>query len=288
MGREMYRRPGCGAKGSPQPRGPLAAVTLHRGTVISVTCDISRPRYAGVFGGGGWFGIAFALGVLEGLKSHGIDLGRSPMLGTSAGSWAAAATATGMRFAAFDPSSRVRIPDPRPGSLHRAATELFGDHRAPNVSAVAVSLPTFSRVVLSGTTHPLADLVAASSALVPVFPAHRVGSTVYVDGGTRSAVSADLAADADLLVIIAPLAAPMFGPLGPYVKRRTDHGITAWQRRTGAPVLYYTPDKLSLAPIRAPHHLFDASRTKEVFTAAAALAAGPLQHIEPSDHRALR
>jgi predicted acylesterase/phospholipase RssA len=53
----------------------------------------SVPTFAGVFGGGGLFGIGYALGVIHGLRDHGIDLTNSPMLGTSAGSWAAAATA---------------------------------------------------------------------------------------------------------------------------------------------------------------------------------------------------
>ena len=55
-----------------------------------------RVPLAGVFGGGGLFGIGYALGILDGLKEQGLDLSGSPMLGTSAGSWAASAVAFGV------------------------------------------------------------------------------------------------------------------------------------------------------------------------------------------------
>ncbi|MSZ81056.1 MAG: patatin-like phospholipase family protein, partial [Actinobacteria bacterium] len=58
----------------------------------------SLSPLAGVFGGGGLFGIGYALGVIDGLRERGIDLTGCPMLGTSAGSWAAAATALSVPF----------------------------------------------------------------------------------------------------------------------------------------------------------------------------------------------
>src|SRR4051794_4026474 len=48
------------------------------------------------FGGGGSFGIGFGMGVVAGLRDAGIPVDHGPMLGTSAGSWTAAAVAAGL------------------------------------------------------------------------------------------------------------------------------------------------------------------------------------------------
>lgn len=47
------------------------------------------------FGGGGAFGIGFDMGVARALTEAGIPIRSGPMLGTSAGSWTAAALAVG-------------------------------------------------------------------------------------------------------------------------------------------------------------------------------------------------
>ena len=64
---------------------------------------------AGAFGGGGLFGIGYAMGVIEGLREQGIDLSTAPMVGTSAGSWAAAATALGVDFQAVQPTTLRQV-----------------------------------------------------------------------------------------------------------------------------------------------------------------------------------
>jgi NTE family protein len=49
-----------------------------------------------VLGGGGVAGIAWTLGVIDGLRRHGLDLGEADLIvGTSAGSCAGAVVATG-------------------------------------------------------------------------------------------------------------------------------------------------------------------------------------------------
>jgi predicted acylesterase/phospholipase RssA len=71
---------------------------------------VTHVPLAGAFGGGGLFGIGYAMGVLDGLREQGINLSTAPMVGTSAGSWAAAATALGVGFdqlAALDNSLTV-------------------------------------------------------------------------------------------------------------------------------------------------------------------------------------
>lgn len=68
----------------------------HRGTA---PCH----EIATVYGGGGVFGIAYNLGVAEAFVDHGVDLGGASAIGTSAGAWAAAHLALGLRFdARFD------------------------------------------------------------------------------------------------------------------------------------------------------------------------------------------
>ena len=52
----------------------------------------------------------------------------------------------------------------------------------------------------------LVDAVAASCAVPMVWPPMPIGGHAYVDGGVRSAVNADLAAGADRVVVIAPIA----------------------------------------------------------------------------------
>jgi predicted acylesterase/phospholipase RssA len=65
---------------------------------------------AGAFGGGGLFGIGYALGILDTLRTRGIDLSTAPMIGTSAGSWAAAATALGVSYDALAALEVPRFP----------------------------------------------------------------------------------------------------------------------------------------------------------------------------------
>jgi NTE family protein len=50
----------------------------------------------------------------------------------------------------------------------------------------------------------LIDAVAASCAVPGVWPPVTIGSSRYIDGGVRSVVNLDLAADCDLVVVLAP------------------------------------------------------------------------------------
>ena len=225
----------------------------------------SVPTFAGVFGGGGLFGIGYALGVIHGLRDHGIDLTNSPMLGTSAGSWAAAATALNVTFEELVSLPVPSFPNPKPGALATVAKIAFGERTAPNVRAVVTSVPRLRRVVLSGERIPLAQLVAASSAVPGLLAPQKINGTRYVDGGVRSGVSVDLASPARTLVIVAPLAGAMFGPFGRYVEGRTDKEQEMWLTENEGRFLEFSPRQTTADIARLPQHLFDKARAIEAY-----------------------
>ena len=227
--------------------------------------DSHRPALAGAFGGGGLFGIGYAMGVLDGLRDRGIDLSGSPMIGTSAGSWAAAATALDVSWDRLSSLRTPRFPDPRPGVLSRAARLVFGRATHPLVSSVACELPRLRRTVLDGAQIPLSLAVAASSAVPGLLSPQRVRGRLYVDGGVRSGVSVDLAPAADTLVVIAPLAGAMFGPFNNIVERNTAEEIDDWRARHGGRVILFAPSTSTAKIATLPHPLFDPDRARAAF-----------------------
>lgn len=248
--------------------------------------DTAPVSDAAVYGGGGLFGIAYNFGVAEALVDAGVDLGRWPALGTSAGSWAAGALAAGLRFeAAIAAIADVipRFPDPRPGRLHAIASEVFGpDRRCPGVSVVVSALPWFRRTVLSASEHPIADLVAASSAVPGLLAPHRIDGTRYVDGGVRAMASVDLAEPARHLLVVLPLAGPMFGPFGRVVERRVRREIVLWQERSPAGrVTVVRPSEAVAALARRPDQLFDTERALRCYDLARAQGADALRKMRP-------
>lgn len=227
----------------------------------------SLPPLAVVYGGGGLFGIGYSLGVAEALSDRGVPLVAAPALGTSAGSWAAAGVALGIRFT--DALARLagnvpRVPDPRPGRLRAVAAELLAaDTRAPTVSVVVAALPTLRRTVLSGADHPVADLVAASSAVPGLLAPQRIDGVRYVDGGVRSMASIDLAPAATHLLVVLPMSGPMFGPVGRLVERATRREVAAWaSRNPDGEVTIVRPGAELRALVRRPDQLFDAERAR--------------------------
>jgi NTE family protein len=225
----------------------------------------SLPPLSAVFGGGGVFGIGYALGVCNALADAGVDLGAAPLLGTSAGSWVASCLATGVSFNDLCEIPQVRVPDPTPGLLRGIAGEVFGEQTSDRVVGSAVRLPTLRRVLLSGGEHPLADVVAASSAVPGLFRPARIGSASYADGGVRSVVSADLAAPARQLLVVAPLAGPMFGPGGRALELLLRREVNRWRRLTGGIAHLIRPDAEIAGLARTPLHLFDNARAKAAY-----------------------
>ncbi len=241
----------------------------------SVAGTPELPEHAGgpraaVYGGGGLFGIGFIMGITEALADGGADMASLPVVGTSAGSWAGAGMALGLRFTdalKAMSGSIPRLPSPRTGRLRPIAADVFGSQtRCPTVRAVACALPRFKRMALSGADHPIADLVAASSAVPGLLAPHRIGDVRYVDGGARSMASIDFAPHAMKLLVVLPLSGPMFGPAGRLIERRIGIELEMW--RTANPgadvhVMRPTPEIAALA--KRPMHLFDPFRAMRCY-----------------------
>lgn len=218
------------------------------------------PRLSVAFGGGGPLGIAYGLGVVDALSDLGVCFDGVEMLGTSAGSWVAACVATGIGYPDLCRIPAVRVPSLRPGLLQSIASDLFGDARSARVTASAVRVSGARPTLLSGADHRLADIVAASSAVPGLFAPVQVDRRWYVDGGVRSLVSAHRAAPAQHLLVVAPIAGPMFGPAGRVMELMLREELSRWQRATGGKAHLIRPDARVAALARQPLHLFDKAR----------------------------
>ncbi|HEU5085190.1 MAG TPA: patatin-like phospholipase family protein [Acidimicrobiales bacterium] len=228
---------------------------------------VERPHpLSMVYGGGGVYGIAYGLGVAHGLARAGIPVAAAPSLGTSAGSWVASAMALGLRFEDFDRLDSPSVPTRRP-VLHAAATEVFGDARHHLVSVSAVRLRSRRRHILDGGRYPLADLVAASSAVPGLFPPHRIDGRLYIDGGMWSATSVDAAADAQHVIVIAPLAGPVVGPMGRTAGVLLSRELGSWrERHPGTTITMIRPNReIGRLATRNPFGLFDGDRARRVY-----------------------
>lgn len=240
-----------------------------------------RQPLAVCFGGGGLFGIAYLLGVSEALEDGGVKIGAAPAIATSAGTWAAAALELGIRWeqaVGVIGGDVPRLPDPRAGRLRSVAAEIFGERRAPGMRAVVCSIPKLRREVLSGADYPAADLIAASSAVPGLLAPHRVGGTLYVDGGLRSMVSADRADAADNLLVLAPIAGPMFGPAGALAERVLRREVMHWQEANPSGRFWLIRPNRAIAGLaRLPMNLFDLDRARRCYELAYAQGSGILR-----------
>jgi NTE family protein len=213
-----------------------------------------------VYGGGGPFGIIYGLGVADALLDLGIPLRRAMSLGTSAGAWVASCLVTNTTYELLCEMPAVRVPNPSPGFLRGIARTLFGAARSELVRVCAVRVPSGRPVILSGGLHDLADLAAASSAVPWLFPPARIGRHFYADGGIRSLVHADKAAAAQHLVVVAPIAGPMFGPGGRAMEIMLRRELRRWRQRTGGMAHLIRPDSRVASLARHPLDLFDKNR----------------------------
>lgn len=230
-----------------------------------------HPWLTVAFGGGGPFGIAYGLGIADALADAGVSFADVEMIGTSAGSWVASCIATGIGFATLSEVPQVRVPNLRPGLLRGIARDVFGDAGSTRVTASAVRLSSGRRALLRSEAHPLADIVAASSAVPGLFAPVRLNGHWHVDGGVRSLVSADHAGTAHHLLVVAPIAGPMFGPAGRSLELMLRGEIRRWQRTTGGRAHLVRPNTQIAELAHRPLQLFDKSR---------ALAAYPLAYAQ--------
>lgn len=219
-----------------------------------------------VYGGGGIFGIAYGAGVAHGLIEGGIDVTGAPSLGTSAGSWVASVVALEIPYDDVAALEAPSVPTRHP-VLARRARELFGDRRHHLVSVSAVCLPNGRRHILDGGRYDLADLVAASSAVPGLFPPHLIEGRRYVDGGMWSATSVDAAAEAQQVIVVAPLAGPVMGPMGRTAGFMLARELQTWrERHAGRTITLIRPNReIGRLAGRNPLNLFDDERAKLVY-----------------------
>ena len=220
-----------------------------------------------VYGGGGVFGIGYSAGVARGLEDGGIPVSTAPSLGTSAGSWTASAVALGLSYAEVAALEPPSVPNLRPGLLARIAREIFGEATHPLVSVSAVCLRSGRRHILDGGAFPLADLVAASSAVPGMLAPHRVGGDLYVDGGMWSTTSVDAASHAQSVIVVAPLAGPNVGVLGRGAGILLERELRRWRRRhPDRRITMIRPDRAMAGFVGlTPLSLFDGDRARGVY-----------------------
>ena len=212
------------------------------------------------FGGGGSFGIGFCMGVVAGLRDAGIPVERGPMLGTSAGSWTAAAVASGVSHDDLLTLSEFYEPSDDPVRVIEMTRAIFGEHRDDRVSSVVLELPLGMRKILSGAHHTLADVVAASSSPPKFAAPHRIDGRKYIDAGILRSTSVDRAASARVLVVVAPIAGGVLGNIGRVYEHVTRCEIQHWRVKSGGgDVLYVRPTReiTSLIPARGLDGILD-------------------------------
>ena len=248
----------------------------HMAAVRNAGAGADLPQLSVAFGGGGPFGIAYGLGVAHAVEASGLSFDGVQMLGTSAGAWVASCLATDVSFGELCSVPQLRLPNPRPGLLRAIAGDIFGDARSAQVTAAAVRLPSSRRVLLTGADHRLADIVAASSAVPALFAPARIGRHVYVDGGVRSLVSAHRASPARRLLVVAPIAGPMFGPAGRTMELMLREEIRRWEQATGGTAHLLRPNTEISMLARHPLQLFDKGRAQAVYPLAFAQAQASL------------
>jgi NTE family protein len=200
-----------------------------------------RP-VASCFGGGAAFGIGFNMGVARALIDQGIPVADGPMLGSSAGAWTAASLVTDVSFDAIMQAFEEKPRRDRPVRVIEITEPLFGDRMDERVTGVAIHVPSGIRVRLAGAKHSLADIVAASSSPPQLARPHRIGSNRYIDPTLRT-TSADRAKSARVLVLLAPMAGPVFRSYGRINEQFAHYEISRWRARTGGVVLYVRPTK---------------------------------------------
>lgn len=220
-----------------------------------------------VYGGGGVYGIAYGAGVAHGLSVTGIDVASAPALGTSAGSWVAAALALGLEYDDLADLETPTVPNVRTGVLAAIARQAFGEATHPLVAVSAVCVKSRRRHILDGGRYPLADLAAASSAVPGLLPPHRIEGRLYVDGGMWSATSVDAAATAEHVIVVAPLAGATLGPMGRTAGFLLQRELRTWkQRHPDHRITLIRPNReIARLASRNPIGLFDAERARRVY-----------------------
>lgn len=209
-----------------------------------MTARADRSLLATNFGGGGGFGFGFNMGVATGLRQAGIDVVDHQMIGTSAGSHTVAALRLRLDFDEFCDAWEDQVGE-RPRRVWTDggafAARMYRDVHDPDVSTVAVRVARWRREVLNSGRYGIEDIVAASSAAVPVIRPHRIDGRWYVDGGVISLASGDLTPAADFMLLITPFSRREQGVTGRTGRLQARREIRRWVRRHGGDVLHVGP-----------------------------------------------
>lgn len=149
---------------------------------------------------------------------------------------------------------------------------LFGDSMHHLVAASAIHLRSRRRHILDGARYPLADLAAASSAVPGLFPPHHIEGRPYIDGGMWSATSIDAPVDAQQVIVVAPIAGRVLGPIGRTAGFLLARELQAWRNRhPGATIVVIRPNSaIARLAGRHPLALFDTDRARQVYPLAVA------------------
>lgn len=239
-----------------------------------------RPSVVAVLGSGGAYGIGVHFGVARALDEVGIHLNQAPLIGTSAGAYAAAAFVSGVGL------DEVMRPWGRSGNRrfgHRSidtVREIFSDVRAEKMSGVAARLFGL-RVILPASRYGIRDVVAASSSPPPFARPHVIRGRHYIDAGLLSTCSVDMAPPADLMIVVAPIGGWSMGRMGSLSERQTRRHVRAWQRKAHGHVLHLRPDAALAATAGSGFDdLFDPRRAKRAEQAAYELARERIKHFD--------
>ena len=282
-------------------------------------------RRALVLGSGGATGVAWELGVLTGLSRAGVRLDADLVVGTSAGALVAAWLTTSGAVPELDETRRERAgrigpthvarlvaaqlhpsrrhalawlgaramsawtPGAEAGWVDRVGEGLSGLAWPASLVIVATDATSGRPAFFSaGQPADLAAAVAASCALPGVFPAVRIDGRLHFDGGLRSPANLDVAADADVLIAVAPLSAAVRANRRPV--RQAAH-----LARSGVRVVLIEPDlagRVALGPdLLAPgrsERAFAAgleAGTRHAEEALAAWTGGPRRVTPQSAHK---
>jgi NTE family protein len=113
----------------------------------------------------------------------------------------------------------------------------------------------------------LADLVAASSAVPGLLPPHRVDGRLYVDGGMWSVTSVDAAEVAERVIVVAPLAGRVMGPMGRVAGALLERELDRWRHRHPETSLHMIRPNRAMAKIVGvrPLALFDSDRARAIY-----------------------
>jgi len=217
------------------------------------------PERGLVFGGGGLVGLAWGIGWLDGLSAADGSLADADVVvGTSAGSaLTAMVDATdrsrvaqalqlvpALGAGAGEPPEAIALclamPDAAPATVQaigRAALAAptigegewrglvgmlagqIGRDWAAQAAVTATDAETGERIVLRAGDAPLADALAASTAVPGVLPVVSAAGRRLMDGGVASITNADVARDAGAERILVVRLVPASAPEGPYANR---------------------------------------------------------------------